>query len=156
RRCIGAMRVAHCTCEPHPCDAASPHCAPCFGLHRTQSNKVQGRTTTMQALFGRWRHIAAGALGAAVAGLMAMSAGPQVSRVESRSFKSLTLTDQQFLTGAKDGKEVVIAGELRLPQSGAAPFPAVILIHGSGGIGRNAADWAEVLNGMGIATFLVD
>jgi dienelactone hydrolase len=110
----------------------------------------------MRTPFARLSRVAAGIACAAAAGLAAGNAGAQVSRVEIHSFKTLTLSDQQFLTGAKDGKEVVIAGELRLPQSGAQRFPAVVLIHGSGGIGRNADDWAQMLNGMGVATFLVD
>jgi len=110
----------------------------------------------MRTPFARLRRIAAGMACAAVAGLAAGSAGAQVNRVEIHSFKTLTLTDQQFLTGAKAGGEVVIAGELRLPASSAARFPTVVLIHGSGGVGRNAVDWAEMLNGMGLATFLVD
>ncbi len=110
----------------------------------------------MRTPFARLSRIAAGIACAAVAGLMAGSAGAQVNRIEIHSFKTLTLTDQQFLTGAKAGGEVVISGELRLPASGAARLPTVVVIHGSGGIGRNSDDWVRMLNGMGLATFLVD
>jgi dienelactone hydrolase len=80
----------------------------------------------------------------------------QVARVEIHPFKTMTMTDRQFLSGARDGLEVVIAGELRIPKPGTERLPAVVLMHGSGGIGRNAVDWAEMINRMGIATFLVD
>ena len=79
-----------------------------------------------------------------------------VARVELHPFKSATMSDRQFLTGSKDGTEVIIAGELRIPKPGTERLPAVVLIHGSGGIGRNSADWVTVLNGIGLATFLVD
>lgn len=77
------------------------------------------------------------------------------AKTEIYSFDSVTLTDQQFLTGATNGKAVVIAGELRLPP-GTGRFPAVILIHGSGGIGANIHLWAGELNRIGVATFIVD
>ena len=41
------------------------------------------------------------------------------ARTELHAFESLTLTDQQFLTGDKSGKIVTLAGELRLPQGAA-------------------------------------
>ncbi|MBO0764184.1 MAG: dienelactone hydrolase family protein [Hyphomicrobiaceae bacterium] len=104
----------------------------------------------------RLSRVAVGMACAALAGLLPHMASAQTARVEIHPFKTLTLTDQQFLTGAKQGGEVVIAGELRLPESSVARLPTVVLIHGSGGIGRNAHDWVQVLNGMGFATFLVD
>jgi dienelactone hydrolase len=48
-----------------------------------------------------------------------------------------------------------VTGELRLP-SATGKVPAVILVHGSGGIGMNVDNWARELNGMGIATFILD
>ena len=57
------------------------------------------------------------------------------ARTELRAIDTLTITDQQFLTGDKNGKSVSIAGELRFPQgSPSGKLPAVILLHGSGGI----------------------
>ena len=80
----------------------------------------------------------------------------QTARVEVHPVKTMTLTDQQFLNGAKDGPEVIIGGELRLPRLGNERLPAVVLMHGSGGISAYVVDWIPVLNSMGIATFLVD
>jgi dienelactone hydrolase len=76
-------------------------------------------------------------------------------RIEIHSFDTVTLTDKQFLCGAQDGKPARIAGELRLP-SATGRFPAVILIHGSAGIGANLSNWAQKLNGIGVAAFLLD
>ena len=68
----------------------------------------------------------------------------------------MTLTDQQFLNAAKDGPEVIIGGELRLPKLGSERLTAVVLLHGSSGIAAYVNDWVPVLNSLGIATFLVD
>ena len=80
----------------------------------------------------------------------------QVARMEIHSFQSMTLTDQEFLSGSKDGKPVTLAGELRLPRPGSDRLPAVVLLHGSGGINGGVTDWAQDLNAMGVATFVVD
>jgi dienelactone hydrolase len=80
----------------------------------------------------------------------------QVARVEIHPFQSMTLTDQEFLAGRKEGKPVTLAGELRLPRAGNDRLPAVVLLHGSGGIGGYIPDWEEELNAIGIATFAID
>jgi len=78
------------------------------------------------------------------------------ARTEVRPIETLTLSDQQFLTGDKSGKAAVIAGELRLPQGAAGRLPAVVLMHGSGGAGAREEFWSKTFNEMGIASFLVD
>jgi hypothetical protein len=65
----------------------------------------------------------------------------QTARIELHPIKTMTLTDQQFLNGAKDGPEVIIGGELRLPRLGSDRPPAVVLIHGAGGISAFVNDW---------------
>jgi dienelactone hydrolase len=78
------------------------------------------------------------------------------ARTELRPIETLTLTDQQFLTGDKNGKTVTIAGQLRFPQGVSGRLPAVILQHGSGGSNAWDEHWAKTFNEMGIASFLVD
>jgi dienelactone hydrolase len=78
------------------------------------------------------------------------------ARTELRPFESLTLTDRQFLIGDKNGKAVMLAGELRLPQGGSGRLPAVILVHGSGGTGAREEFWSKYFNEMGIASFVID
>jgi len=51
------------------------------------------------------------------------------AKVELHAFPSLTLSDQQFLSGAADGKPVNMTGELRIAQ-GSGRLPVVILMHG--------------------------
>lgn len=80
----------------------------------------------------------------------------QIARVELHSFQSTTLTDEEFLTGQKEGKPVILAGELRIPRPGTDRLPAVALLHGSGGLGSVVDDWAQWLNDMGVASFAID
>jgi len=77
------------------------------------------------------------------------------ARLEIYSIETLTLTDQQFLCGAEDGVLARIGAELRLP-AGTASVPAVVLIHGSGGVGANVDGWAQALNALGIAALILD
>lgn len=77
---------------------------------------------------------------------------------EAVGLPSLTMTDAQFLQGDIGGATpVTLAAKLQLPAAGRAPYPAVILLHGSDGIaGGGSWNWARVLNGMGIATLRID
>jgi hypothetical protein len=78
------------------------------------------------------------------------------ARTELRAIDTITITDQQFLTGDRDGKLVRIAGELRIPQKAKGRLPAVILQHGSGGPNGGHELWARQFNELGIASFLID
>ena len=80
----------------------------------------------------------------------------QIARVEIHPIQSVTMTDQDFLNGRKDGKSVMLAGQLRIPRPGTDKLPVVVLLHGSGGVGTNAVDWEQELNSMGVATFVID
>ena len=78
-------------------------------------------------------------------------------RTELHAVQSLTLTDEQFLTGSADGaKSVILAGILRLATAGTDRLPAVVLVHGSGGMGANIEFWQRELNALGVATFAID
>lgn len=105
--------------------------------------------------------LAAACLTFSLASVQSVIADPSVqelaARTEVRPIETLTLTDQQFLTGDKSaGKAAVIAGELRLPQGVTGRLPAVVLMHGSGGAGPREEFWSKTFNEMGIASFLVD
>jgi dienelactone hydrolase len=80
----------------------------------------------------------------------------QVARVEVYPVQSVTMSDQDFLNGRKDAKPVTLAGQLRIPRPGTDRLPAVVLLHGSGGVGANLLDWENELNSMGLATFVLD
>jgi dienelactone hydrolase len=84
------------------------------------------------------------------------SARDVAARSEIRAVETLTLTDQQFLTGDKAGRATTIAGLLRLPQGTSGKIPAVVLLHGSGGVNGGNELWAKHFNEMGIAAYLLD
>src|SRR5262245_20570933 len=92
--------------------------------------------------------------GFAAASAVVFAQGPPV-RIEVHSIETVTLTEQQFLTGAKYGTPATIAGILRV-RSGTDRRPAVVLVHGSGGVGTNVERWAQELNGIGVAAFILE
>jgi len=77
-------------------------------------------------------------------------------RIEILPVRSQTLPVEAFLRGDKAGPEVLLGGELRLPVGATSRVPAVVLIHGSGGIGAGPDMWAHILNEAGIAAFILD
>jgi dienelactone hydrolase len=78
------------------------------------------------------------------------------SRVEIYAIPSLTLSDQQFLSGdASAGKPVIVAGEFRIAQ-GSGRLPVVVMMHGSGGVSPTTEAWVHQFNAMGISTFVID
>src|SRR5258705_885455 len=77
------------------------------------------------------------------------------ARTEIYAIPSLTISDQQFLTGDANGKEVTVAGEFRIAQ-GSGKLPVVVLMHGSSGVGAGMDPWVRHFNTMGISTFVID
>src|SRR5215469_16411570 len=77
------------------------------------------------------------------------------SHIETIPIQTLTISDEQFLTGDASGRPATISGILRVAQ-GAERLPLVILVHGSGGIEENAAVWEKLFASMGISTFAID
>jgi dienelactone hydrolase len=96
---------------------------------------------------------------AALATTLLNGAYGETAPVEILPFTSTTLKDSEFLTGGQGGQAVTIGGELRLPKATGDKFPAVVLLHGSGGLGGTGApvdEWSQELNDLGVATFAVD
>jgi dienelactone hydrolase len=60
----------------------------------------------------------------------------------------------------RESPAATVTGELTLPKNASGPLPAMVLLHGSGGLqgpsGANIKKWADTLNGWGIATLVVD
>ena len=87
----------------------------------------------------------------------ASAQAPLVVRLEMRAVDSVTLSGGQFLTGEeKGGKKVTLGGELRIPGPPGTKVPALILVHGSGGISGATDAWARELNAIGVAAFILD
>jgi dienelactone hydrolase len=78
------------------------------------------------------------------------------SRIEVHALPTQTLTGDEFLKETSKGQSHVLAAELRIPQGQKAKFPAVVLIHGSGGVSGSMDLWVHALNQAGIATLVVD
>lgn len=94
---------------------------------------------------------------AAVAPAAAVAQSQWPGRIEILPVRSRTLTGEEFLRGGTaPGREVLLGGELRLPVGAPAKVPAVILVHGSGGIGAGPDAWARTLNEAGVAAFILD
>ena len=77
------------------------------------------------------------------------------ARTEIYAIPSLTISDQQFLTGDSNGKQVTVAGEFRIAQ-GNGKLPVIVLMHGSSGVGAGMDPWVRHFNTMGISTFVID
>jgi dienelactone hydrolase len=77
------------------------------------------------------------------------------ARVEVIPIQTLTISDEQFLTGDAYGKPTTIAGVLRVAQ-GSGRLPVVVLIAGSGGFNANTDVWDRQFEAMGISTFAMD
>src|ERR1700752_1098631 len=77
------------------------------------------------------------------------------ARTEIYAIPSRTLSDQQFLPGDANGKQVTVAGEFRIAQ-GSGKLPVVVMMHGSSGVGPSIEPWAHQFNAMGISTFVID
>lgn len=99
--------------------------------------------------------IAAALLSSTGASADALATKDMPVRMELHPIQTLWISDQQFLTGDKNGRQVTVSGELSIPR-GSGRLPTVVLMHGSGGMGGNVGYWKRQLNAMGIATFAID
>ena len=98
-------------------------------------------------------------LAIALAALLCMAPvlAQTVPRIDILPVPSMTVTTEQFLRGDKNGKPIVVAGELLIPQLGPERLPAVVLVEASGGAcGAAEEKWAQDLNALGIAVFILD
>jgi len=76
-------------------------------------------------------------------------------RIETIPIQTLTISDEQFLTGDASGRPTIISGTLKVAQ-GSGHLPLVILLHGSGGIEENAVVWERLFGSLDISTFSID
>lgn len=102
------------------------------------------------------KYLMAALLACGVAGAAMAEGSAWPGRIEIVPVTSQTVSLEAFLKGEKTGPEVLLGGELRLPLGATGKVPAVVLIHGSGGIGSGPDMWAHVLNEAGIAAFILD
>lgn len=103
---------------------------------------------------------------AASAGAVDYAARSIPAKIEVWPIPSQTVTLQQFLTG-EPGTAVTIGAELRIPQTNdpdcpaciigiTERFPAVVLLHGGGGVISTQDTWAGEFLERGFAVMIVD
>ena len=81
-----------------------------------------------------------------------LAAGP-TGRI---GLQTTTPTISEFLQGLRPTATSLIWGDLEFPPEPLGRSPAVVLVHGSGGIGAREDRWAEELRLAGAATFVLD
>jgi dienelactone hydrolase len=81
-----------------------------------------------------------------------LAAGP-AGRI---GFLATTPTMSEFLQGVRPPATRLIWGDLELPRGQLARSPAVVLVHGSGGVSPREDRWADELHQAGVATFVLD
>ena len=73
------------------------------------------------------------------------------------TFESVTpINAGDFLSNYTTGNKVVIKGDLTVPDNGSLVVPAVIILHGSSGVNPGERVWAQRMNSLGYASFVVD
>jgi dienelactone hydrolase len=89
--------------------------------------------------------------------LPVLAGGVEVQvRPEMHPVKTVTLTVQQTLLGGKGGRPALVAGQLHIPAGTHGRMPAVILLPGGNGLTKSDEHWADEINSIGVATFLLD
>jgi len=76
-------------------------------------------------------------------------------KIEFSSMPVMTIKD--FLEGNKPSRKMTIWGTLNFPANASDKnVPAVVILHGGGGISEVEEHWMNVFNSIGLATFIVD
>lgn len=99
-------------------------------------------------------------VGAARAGSITPDQPPVATLADGRTgtvaFTALTPKTARALVQRTVTDTSVIAGVLTVPAGAHGPVPAMVIAHGSGGVTRGEYDWANRLNALGIASFVID
>ncbi|WP_321961417.1 dienelactone hydrolase family protein [Paraburkholderia sp. J7] len=73
------------------------------------------------------------------------------------TFESITPTNTlDFLLHYASARKVAITGDLSMPDNAPRAVPAVIILHGSSGVNPGERVWAQRMNALGYASFVVD
>jgi dienelactone hydrolase len=72
------------------------------------------------------------------------------------AFESPTPKTMRDLVTRSAMERAAISGFLSFPEKAAGPVPAMVILHGSGGIGGRESMWAQRMNDLGYAAFVVD
>lgn len=89
--------------------------------------------------------------------LPAATPSPEAARLSTlRIPSSNPRFPADLLDGPANDASVVVSGMLSLPAAPSGKLPLMVIVHGSGGIGSRGAEYARVLNAIGIATLRID
>jgi dienelactone hydrolase len=72
------------------------------------------------------------------------------------ALQSTTLPEAQFPTISRTGEPTTVWAELKLPGDHTGAVPAVVLVHGCGGMGASHRRWAAEFMRLGYASLLID
>ena len=81
---------------------------------------------------------------------------PEESHGTTLTFESVTPKRIMGFVERAANEKVSITGRLTFPDAVTSPVPAVVILHGSSGVNPGEKVWAQRLNAMGYASFLVD
>lgn len=78
-------------------------------------------------------------------------------RIEFQSYSPKTMFDLAR-ERRQNWTELKVWGDLSFPSKASATekVPVIVLMHGSGGLGRGISQWVDAFNDIGVATFAVD
>ena len=95
-------------------------------------------------------------IGSACATSITLASLPENSNSRTIAFESVTPRHiKDFVERTVDNK-ASITGRLTFPEVMTSPVPAVIILHGSSGVNPGELVWAQRLNSMGFASFVID
>ncbi|OHX11696.1 dienelactone hydrolase family protein [Chromobacterium sphagni] len=77
-------------------------------------------------------------------------------RVGALAFESVTPRQIMAYVRRQPMGRAVVTGMLSLPDQAKGPFPAVVILHGSSGVNPGEWMWAQRMNALGFASFVVD
>ena len=101
------------------------------------------------------RRLLAMALGVVVATASAQELNADTQgRIEFISYTPKTMFDL-VRERRQNWQAQHVWGDLTLPRGGGVKVPAIVLMHGSGGIGPAMKQWVDAFNDIGVATFVV-
>lgn len=81
-------------------------------------------------------------------------AGDSAGRIAFSSYTPRTMYDVAR-TGREKWPVQQVWGDLSLPKNSSGPVPAIVLMHGSGGVEKSMGQWVDAFNEIGVATFVV-
>ena len=90
-------------------------------------------------------------LGRVLGSMIALAAVAGCAPARSELKPALSAADSGTVWFASE--DVVLSADLKLP-AGSGPFPAVVLMHGCGGVVNTERGWTEALRPAGYATFV--